>query len=182
MKYPSRRRKNLLFLVFSIIVAFVFSQQPFFRDVILSLGGFGYLGAFLGGLLFSSSFTIFFSLAVLTAISQELSPVIVSLVAGFGAVLGDIVFLRFFKDEIVKDLEPIYEQLGGNHLHKILHTKYFSWTLPVLGAAIIASPLPDEIGVSLLGLGKLSPRKFLAVSYFLNTLGILAVIAVEKFL
>lgn len=182
MKYPSRRRKNLLFLALSIIAAIFLSQQDFFRNSLLSLGGFGYLGAFLGGLLFSSSFTIFFSLAVLTAISQELSPVIVSLVAGFGAVLGDIIFLRFFKDEIVKDLEPIYEQLGGNHLHKILHTKYFSWTLPVLGAAIIASPLPDEIGVSLLGLGKLSSRKFLVVSYLLNTLGILVIVTAEKFL
>ncbi len=173
MKYPSRRRKNLLILILSMVVAFVLSRQDFFRDGLLSLEMFGYLGAFIGGILFTSSFTVFFSLAILTTLSQELSLIPMVLIAGLGALVGDHIFLRFFKNEIIKDLEPIYEQFGGTHLHKILHTKYFSWTLPVIGAAMIASPLPNEIGISLLSLGHLPPLNFLLISYGFNTLGIL---------
>jgi hypothetical protein len=175
VKYPSRRRKNLLFLIASIIAAIILSRQQFFHEGLLSLGGFGYLGAFFGGILFSSSFTVSFSLIILATLAEELSPVFLSIIAGFGAMMGDFFLLRFFKDEISKDLEPIYEQLGGGHLRRLLHTKYFSWTLPILGAVIIASPLPDELGITLLGVSRLPPEKFLVISYCLNTLGILIV-------
>lgn len=171
-----------MILALSIVGAFVLSQQGFFRNGLLSLGVFGYLGAFMGGILFTSSFTVFFSLAILTTLSGELSLIPMVLIAGFGALVGDHIFLRFFKDEIIKDLEPIYEQFGGSHLHKILHTKYFTWTLPVIGAAIIATPLPNEIGISLLSLGNMSRPKFLLISYCLNTLGILIIVVADKFI
>ncbi len=175
MKYPSRRRKNLLILAISIALAVILSRQTFFHQGLLSLGNFGYLGGFVGGALFASSFTVAFSLVILATLAEDLSPVILALVAGAGAMLGDLMILRFWREEISRDLEPIYNQLGGGHLRRLLHTRYFSWTLPIIGAVIIASPLPDEIGISLLGISKMPTKKFLLLSYGLNTLGILLI-------
>jgi len=41
-----------------------------------------------------------------------------------------------------------------------------------VGALIIISPLPDELGVSLMGISKLKWYRFLLLSFTLNTLGI----------
>jgi len=51
------------------------------------------------------------------------------------------------------------------------------WTLPVIGAIIIASPFPDEIGVSLVGISKIKTYQFLLVSFILNAIGIFLVVS-----
>jgi hypothetical protein len=54
----------------------------------------------------------------------------------------------------------------------IFKTKLFYWFVPFFGAVIIASPFPDEIGVSMLGMSKLGSRYFLLISFVFNSLGI----------
>ena len=49
--------------------------------------------------------------------------------------------------------------------------------LPIIGAIIIASPFPDEIGVSLMGLSKLSTPKFIFISYILNSIGLFLIVS-----
>lgn len=51
------------------------------------------------------------------------------------------------------------------------------YLIVILAGFIIASPLPDEIGVSLLASsGIISMKKFSVISYVLNTLGIFAIL------
>jgi len=74
--------------------------------------------------------------------------------------------------------ELIYDHIDGDHhFKKVLHTKYFSWTLPVIGAIIIASPFPDEIGVSLMGISKMKTYQFILISFLLNAIGIFLVVS-----
>ncbi|MEK7159994.1 MAG: hypothetical protein AAB702_00755, partial [Patescibacteria group bacterium] len=70
----------------------------------------------------------------------------------------------------------------GNHLSKILHTRYFSWTLPVIGAIIIASPFPDEIGISLMGISKISTYKFLITAFFLDFIAVFLIVSASLFI
>ncbi len=53
---------------------------------------------------------------------------------------------------------------------------------PMLDALIIASPLPDEFGVSLLGLSKVRVAVLLPIAFVMNFLGILAVAGVASVL
>ncbi len=46
------------------------------------------------------------------------------------------------------------------------------WILPLVGAAIIASPLPDEIGIVLLGASSISYKKIIVIAFVFNTIGI----------
>ncbi|MBI2590893.1 MAG: hypothetical protein HYW33_03385 [Candidatus Blackburnbacteria bacterium] len=100
----------------------------------------------------------------------------VALAAGLGAVVSDFFIFKFVKNNLVREVQPLYNTLGGKGINHVLHTRYFSWTLPFVGALIIASPLPDEIGVSLMGLSKMKAWQFLAISFALNALGITLVI------
>ena len=89
-----------------------------------------------------------------------------------------VVFLRLFhvspfKDEVRKLYREKLIRYIGNKTPSLLK-KYF---LPVFAGFIIASPLPDEIGVTLLAASKsISAKVFSVISYALNTAGIFAIL------
>lgn len=175
--------KNLTLLFFSIILAVFLSRLESFHALLLNLGSFGYLGAFIAGILFVSTFTVATGAVILRVLAEKLSPLEIGIIAGFGAVLGDFTIFKFVKDGLVNEVREVYEKIDhGNHLLKLLHTKYFSWMFPIFGAIVIASPLPDEIGVSLLGIGKMKSYQFLILSFILNAVGIFLVVSASKFL
>lgn len=174
--------KNIGFFLISLVVAYFLLRYEPFHSFLLGLGTLGYLGAFIAGILFVSTFTVSTGVIILLVLAESLSAAEIGIIAGLGAVVGDLIIFRFVQDDLMQELTPLYQNLGGNHLTKLLHTKYFSWTLPVIGAAIIASPLPDEVGVSLMGISNMSVNKFLLVSFILNALGIFLIISASTFI
>ena len=46
------------------------------------------------------------------------------------------------------------------------------WFLMGVGALIIALPLPDEIGLVMMGLSRMKARHLIPISFVLNSLGI----------
>ncbi len=175
--WHSWKYKNLTILFFSLVAAFILSRYEPFHNFLLNLGELGYIGAFIAGILFVFTFTIATGAVILFVLAENLSPVEIGIIAGLGGVVGDFIIFRFIKDNLIVEIIPIYRELGGSHITKTLHTKYFSWTLPVIGAIIIASPLPDEIGVSLMGISKMKTYQFLLVSFVLNAIGIFLVVS-----
>ena len=181
ISWKSYRYKNSTFLFFSLCLAFFILRNEELHSFLLHLGTLGYLGAFLAGMLFVSTFTVATGAIILLVLAESLSPIEIGIIAGLGAVVGDFIIFRFVKDDLAREIRDIYNKFdGGHHLKKVLHTKYFSWTFPVLGAAIIASPLPDEIGVSLMGISKMSTVKFLCISFVLNAIGIFMVVSASS--
>lgn len=170
--------KNLSFLFFSLVLAYFVFRNETLHTFLLHLGNFGYVGAFLAGMLFVSTFTVATGAIILLVLTETLSPIEIGVIAGLGAVVGDFAIFRFVKDDLAREIKLIYNKIDRNHhFKKVLHTKYFSWTLPVIGAVIIASPLPDEVGVSLMGISKLKTYQFLLVSFILNAIGIFLVVS-----
>lgn len=170
--------KNLTFVFLGILLAFILSRIEAFHAFLLHLGSLGYLGAFLAGILFVSTFTVATGAVILFILAETLSPLEIGIVAGLGAVFGDFTIFRFVKDNLTDEFEDIYNNVDSrHHLIKLLHSKYFSWTLPIIGALIIASPFPDELGVTLMGISKMKIYKFLLVSFILNAIGIFLVVS-----
>lgn len=167
---------NLTLLVISIVGTIILSRNESFQFFLEHLNGWGYLGAFIAGILFVSSFTALISILVLLSLAEQHSPLEVGLLAGLGGVFGDLIIFHFIRNNLKDELTLVYKMFGGDHLTKVLQTPYFAWMLPLFGAIIIASPLPDEIGVSLLGLSKMSTSTFVGASFFLNALGLTIVL------
>lgn len=168
---------NIALLGVSFVVAYVLSQSPQFHDAIVGLGSWGYLGAFVGGMLFVSTFTVAPGTVILLVLTKTMSPITLGLVAGLGAVVSNLFMFRFIHHEMSTELRPIFKRFRGSHLAHLLHTRYFHWTLPVLGALIIASPFPDELGVGLLGISDIAVYEFVLLSFFLNSLGIFLLVS-----
>ncbi len=180
--WKSWKYKNLTIFFASILFAFVLTRLEIFHQLLFSLGNWGYVGAFFAGMLFVISFTAATGAVILFILAEQLTPWEIGLIAGLGAMVGDLTIFRFIKDGLVNELEPLYERFGGSHVSHVLHSKYFHWTLPLIGALIIASPFPDEIGVSLMGISKMKTYKFIFVSFLLNFIGIFLVISISLLL
>ena len=153
------------------------NYQPF-HDFIFSLG---YFGTFLAGAMFAYGFTAAPATAILLILAKEQNVLFAGLIGGLGALVGDLIIFKFirysFADEIRKlRREKIVQYL--NHRTPSVLKKYI---LPVFAGFIIASPLPDEIGVSLLAFsGNISMKVFSIISYVLNTAGIFAILLIGK--
>lgn len=175
--WKSFKYKNLSFFFLSLVIAFLLSQYEPFIAFLLNLGGIGYLGAFIAGLLFVSTFTVSTGVVMLLILAETLSAFDIGIIAGLGAVVGDLIIFRFVKDNLLDEIKSITKYFGGKHIRATLHTKYFRWTLPVFGAIIIASPLPDELGVSLMGIANMRTLHFIFLSFILNAAGIFVVVS-----
>ncbi len=178
----SFKYKNLTFAFLGIVFAFFLSKSPEFHQFLLQVGDLGYFGAFLAGILFVSTFTFATGAVILFILAETLTPWELGLIGGLGGVLGDFLIFKFIRNDLEKEIELIYKHFGGNHLSKILHTRYFSWTLPVIGAIIIASPIPDEIGISLMGISKISTYKFLIIAFFLDFIAVFLIVSASLFI
>jgi uncharacterized membrane protein YdjX (TVP38/TMEM64 family) len=148
---------------------------------LLQLSNYGYLGAFIAGILFVSSFTVSIGALILFSLVHAMPAWQIGLVAGLGSVIGDLIIFRFIRDNLFHEILPLYNQLGGGHVKKVfkstLMSKYFKWAIPVIGALIIASPMPDEIGVGMMGLSKIPTWQFAVLAFLLNAVGIFLVVS-----
>jgi len=179
-KYKNWKYKNTFLLAVSLVLFFYFADSPAVRNAITKIGELGYFGAFVAGIFFVSTFTVAPAAVVLYYLADKLNPLGVALLAGAGAVIGDYMIFRFLKDRVFEELRPAFFRLRGSYLSRLLTTPYFAWLLPLIGAAIIASPLPDEIGIGILGLSSMRPWQFVLVSFSLNALGIFIVVTLAR--
>ncbi len=179
-KWKHWRYKNTTLLIVSMFVFFVLATTEFMRNLISMLGSTGYLGAFLMGALLVSVFTAAPAIVVLFNLANHLPPVEIALLAGAGAVVGDYVLFRYLKDNVFEELAPLFRKVTTHRVSKLFYTPYFMWLTPILGAIIIASPGPDEIGIGLLGLSKIKEWQFILMTFALNFTGILITILVAQ--
>lgn len=146
--------------------------QTLLQDII----NLGYFGMILTGILFVSFFTAAPAVALLLSFADSYNPLIVALVGGFGAMIGDFIILRFAEDQIGHELMPVAKKMKLIGFNNLLHKKRFKLITTTVGAIVIASPFPDETGIALLGLSRISSPQLLLLTFALNSAGILVLI------
>ena len=129
---------------------------------------------------FVSVFTAAPATVALGEIAQSNSVVVVAILGGLGALIGDLVIFRFMKDKVSQDFSYLINISKTERFLSIFKLSLFRWIIPFIGALIIASPLPDEIGVAMLGLSKINNSLFILLSFVLNSAGILIIGLIAK--
>jgi hypothetical protein len=175
---PAQKRQftqDVCLVILSIFVAILIAQSGAINHLVASLDGFVYLGIFVAGIFFTSVFTTPLAIVALGELAMHNNILLVSVLGGLGAASGDYAMFRFFKDRVSEDFGYLLTLSKIKRLPHIFRTEAFKWFAPFLGAVIIASPLPDEIGVAILSLSKLDERVFLPISFFANSFGILVI-------
>ena len=175
---PNRKNnlyKDLVIIIASVIIAIFLVRESVLNNFLTTTQGIKFISAFLAGMFFISIFTATPAIVVLAELFKNNQTMETALIAGLGALVGDLIIFRFVKNHIAEDVKYLIEATGLKRVKKIFHLKFFHWLTPFLGAVIIASPLPDELGVSLLGLAKIKLFYFIPLSYVLNFIGILVI-------
>lgn len=172
--------ENTAWLLVSLAVVYYLAQTPLLDATVTRAGELGYAGAFVVGIFFVSTFTVAPAALVLYHLAEHLHAVEVAVLAGLGAMLGDYVIFRYTKDRVFEELRPLAAKLQHPKLSLLFKSPFFAWLMPVFGAALIASPLPDEVGIGLLGLTKLRTWQFFALTFVLNAAGIFLVVSASR--
>ncbi len=172
------RYTNITVFILILLLLFSLADTGVPHAIIEWIGNYGYLGALVTGVFFVSLFTVVPASLVLLSLAQEFNPLLIVLSAGFGASIGDLLLFRFFKDGLFDELRSLFKHSRFSRFARIFKTRLFLWLTPLVGAFIIASPFPDEIGIGLLGLSNIRPWQFFALSLVLNSVGIFAIVSI----
>lgn len=172
-RWRSWKYKHLTYFFVSLLVVAVLAQFPQFHLFMHQLSKAGYWGAFIGGVLYVSTFTAAIGALLLISMTETVPIIPLCLLAGLGGLVGDMIIFRFIRSSVQSELHRLYYAFGGKFITRIFKkNKPLSWILPILGAIIIASPLPDEVGVSMLGVSQIRTVHFTIMAFSLNAMGV----------
>ena len=167
--------KDLFFVIIGAVTALILSDLGII-DRIIALFGNNEVASFVSGIFFTSIFTIAPASVALGHISTHAPGYVVALWGALGAVCGDLILFYFIKDRFADDVMNSFKSVFTRHFFASFHVGFFKWLSPLLGALIIASPLPDEFGITLLGLSKTRTAVLIPISFIGNILGIYLII------
>jgi hypothetical protein len=170
--FKNYKYKNLTFIFISILLTIVLSKYDFFNKFLFETRYIPFIGSFIAGILYVSASTAALGILMLADLSKKLSPIEIALIAGLGGAVADFGIFRFFKNNLLSEITPIYDRLGGQKLTRLMRHKLLKWSLPIIGAIIIASPFPDELGIGLMGLTNIKSYQFVLLCLALDIMGV----------
>lgn len=168
-------KTDIFLVIISITVAIFIIKSGVVHTITDSFRSLHYLGAFFAGIFFTSFFTVVPAAAVLIELAQENSIIIVSLLGGAGAVVGDYIIFRFVRDNIARDIRYVMSHTGAARLSAFFRARLFRSLTILTGAFVLASPIPDEIGLAMMGISGIRTSVFLPISFSLHTAGIFVI-------
>jgi len=170
------RYPKLLLFALMVVFAYLFFKNPVVQGFIAQLDGYGLIGVFIAGMLFSFGFSTPFAVGFFVSYTPH-NLLLAAILGGLGGVVADLLIFRTIKitfmDEfnLLKRMKPI--RAFNRMLKKDLSTKVRAYLLHIFAGIILASPVPDEVGVSMLaGLSHICEDVFVALCFVFKTAGI----------
>jgi hypothetical protein len=164
--------RDLVIIALGIIITLLLVRMGALGKLLTATEEQAYIGSFIAGIFFTSVFTIAPASIALAEIAHYSPAHTVALWGALGAMMGDLLLFLFIRDVFADDVEGISVV---RHWKKILMRPHFGLTrilLPLAGALVIASPLPDEIGLALLGFSRTKTFFMLPITFLMNYVGI----------
>jgi len=176
IKYP-----KFLLLIFSIIVAYFLFQSRDFSIVHNFILDLGYLGTFLSGMFLSYGFTAATGTVILLITAKTQNIFLASLIGGLGGLCADLIIFNILRYSFTDELQKLSKEKIVKAVKKRTPRKIRKYLLLAVAGFIISSPLPDEIGVSLLAASRtVSQKSFALFSFTLSALGIFIILLIGR--
>ena len=180
IKFKAHIIKDLIIVIVSVVFAVYLAKTGAVYWIIGRSQEIRIIGTFVSGMLFSYAFSVAPAGVALVQIARASSIFWTAFFGALGSVAGDMIIYRFVRDRVSEDFAYLLDLAPAHRIKAIFHKRMFRWVIPFLGALLIATPLPNEIGVTLLGLSKMKSRYFLLLSFSLNFIGILFLVWVAR--
>lgn len=174
-----KKLKKLLFktviFIFSLGLAWYLVKSGTLDILVHKILPLAFLAPFLAGCFYTSFLTTPLAIAMFLVLAPGMNPILLALIAGLGACLVDILLIKFLRDHVNSNLVTLTKHFKLFLIKKLLKVLKLDFLIPLLGAIVIASPLPDELGLFLLGESKLKYHQIIILTYIFNTAGILLI-------
>jgi hypothetical protein len=172
----SRRiHKDIFWFVVSIAIALFLVRTGIVIHLLASTIQLQLLGSFIAGLFFTSLFTIAPAGIVLAHIAETTPIIFVAFLGALGAMIGDLLIYKFLQNNLTEDINELLELPRYRRIKRLFGVRKLRILRPFVGAIVIISPLPDEIGLALLGLSRVPVSVMLPLTFMLNFFGILLI-------
>lgn len=178
LKYP-----NLALFFGIVILTAVFYYFGILETWVKELEHLGYLGIVIVGIFFVSTFTVVPAGAMLVLMAEDTNILAVAVFAGLGGAIGDYLMHRFIEKGLAHEIEDIFRKMAGNDwrkFHHIIHTRHFARISLVIGALILVSPIPDELGLGLMSIYHLGAKKLFVLTFGLHSIYILILLSLAE--
>lgn len=179
-KYP-RLIIFLITIIIAIIVFYEWMHSQVIHDFLIWLG---YGGTFIWWLFYSYGFTSSSATAMLLILSQKTSFGLSIITAGIWALISDILIFMLAKNALLQELTMLKEEPYIIKLRNFLKKTFwppYKYIMPIVAWILIMTPLPTEIGITILASRKkLSMKTFIIMAYILHTIGITIILAIGK--
>jgi len=166
-------------LVLSFIIAYILFADRSYTPLHDALVFLGYFGTFLAGFLYAYAFTAAPAAAILLILAKEQNLLFAGFIAGVGALLSDLVIFHFIRHGFSDEVEKLSKEKIVQHVQRKLPNSIRKYLFASLAGFLIASPLPTEIGVTLMAsIKSISTRKFSIIAYSLHTGAIFVILLI----
>lgn len=174
-KYP-----KLILFILSILLAYYIFNRPEISNFIYYLGKISYLGIFIAGIFLAFGFSAPFAVGFLIT-SQPENLILAVILGGLGAMTGDMIIFKSIKFSFMNEFKELKKEKVIKKIKRLVSQNtpliikhYF---LYIFAGFMIATPLPDEVGVSMLaGLTTINPKKLALISFILHSIAVFLIL------
>ena len=168
--------QDVALIVLSVLVAVLLVRTSVLSSLLVSAGEMQVFGAFIAGMFFTSIFTTAPAIVALGEISLLQGIFSTALFGAAGCVVGDLIIFRFFRNRLSEHIaEIVTHRSVWRRFHLLFARRFFRWITFFVGGFILASPLPEELGIAILGFSKMRVKYFALLSFVFNFFGILVI-------
>ena len=166
---------DILIMGMSISFAMILIKTHTIQNMLASTRELEMIGSFIGGMFFTSLFTTVPAVIALGEIAQVYSLLGTAMFGAAGALFIDTLIFIFFRDKISAHATQFFKKKEKKERVKHALKVHFKWLPFIIGGIILASPLPDELAIGIMGFSKMKLRFFMLCSYVFNFIGILLI-------
>ena len=164
---------SILVAVFLAVSGAVPMALSFFQDADL-------IAVLIAGFFSASTFTIAPASVAIAELAETVPTWSVIFVGAAGAVVGDLVLFYVIRDHFIGDIIKLLSKRRNKTLEHIVGSTLFHRLMPLIGALIIASPLPDELGLAMMGISKTNRGTLIVISYTMNVICVATIVGISK--
>lgn len=170
--------RDIFFVAISIFVSVWIVRLGVLQNVTSVMSEAKLLAAFITGFFFTSAFTIAPAAVVFVGLGSSMPHLLLAFWGACGALVGDLAIFFFVRDRFAEDVLDVLKITKSRKITHFFKKGFFRWLSPLIGAIIIASPLPDEIGITMMGISKTQLSLLIPISFVMNFIGVLLVVSV----
>lgn len=172
---------KFLALALSFVAAYFLFKYLAVLGLDKFFGSLGYFGTFLTGMLFAYGFTAAPAIALFLIIADSQNLVAAVIIGALGATLGDYLIFRLIKTGFSDELKRFERTKLVKKIDREIPIKLRHFLVLIFAELMIVSPLPNEIGISMLAMEHhMTKKKFALISFILSVIGITIILLIGK--